>query len=182
MHGEHFFFFSGGTVFHCKDSLLTRLPLLLSIWELRGLGILRAVKLESSIRFQPRLHPEFTQSPWAPSSPPVPYDRASGGGAGDGDAERTSLADPSVRVRVGERRAQHLGAEVNLSGVATPLYQQHQTQRVVWHNQARNQLSGPPSSAPDLGATTLQHRLLTPASAASPFVPTPRRLQLSLSL
>lgn len=158
------------------------MPLLLSIWDLRGLGILRAVELESSTRFQPRLRPEFTQSPWAPSSPLVRYDRASRGGAGDGDAERTSLADPTVRVRISEKRAQQLGTEVNLSSVATTLYQQHQKQRVVWHNQARNGLSGPPASAPDLGATTLRHRLLTPASAASPFVPTPGRLQLSLSL
>lgn len=181
MHGEHFSFLAVAR-YSIVRILLTRLPLLLSIWELRGLGILRAVELEPGTLFQPRLRSEFTQSPWAPSSPPVRYDRASGGGAGDGDAERTSLADPSVRVRVGEKRAQQLGTAVNLSGVATPLYQQHQTQRVVWHNQARNRLSGPPASAPNLGATTLRHRLLTPASAASPFVPTPRRLQPFLSL
>lgn len=160
------FLFSGGTVFQCTDSVLTWLPLLLSIWILRGLGIHRAgvrhpVPDPALLRFRPvALGSLFPTDCWG---------WGSGGWGCREDQPGRSLC-PSAGQR--EARATAPGW-VNLSA---------QTKRGVWHNRARNQLPGPPATPPDFGAATLRQQLLTPASAASPFVPKPARLQQSLSL
>lgn len=146
----------------------------------KDLGYLELSSWSPASGSSPGSTQEVPSRPEAPSSPPVPYDRASGGGAGDGDAEDQPGGSQCPSAGRREARA--------TARAESPFRRSHSAIPAApsaASSLAQSKLGASCQALPPrhlISGNNAPEPATHPTSAASPFVPTPRRLQLSLSL